>query len=121
MIDYLDQGRMIKGVYYAGELKRLLQEIARKSQGKLTCGVLLLQDNAPAQSSQVAMTAVTECGLETLPHPQYSLDMAPSDLYLFLKLRCHPCGSQNGSNEGAIEAVNEFSGDQEKAFYFLKG
>ena len=44
MIDYLDQGRMIKGAYYAGKLRRLLQEIARKSRGKLTYGVLLLQD-----------------------------------------------------------------------------
>ena len=43
--------------------------------GKLTCGVLLLQDNAPAHTSQVAMTAATECGFEILPHPPYSPDM----------------------------------------------
>ena len=48
MIDYIEQGRMINCAYYAGELSRLLQEIARKRRGKLTRGVLLLQDNAPA-------------------------------------------------------------------------
>ena len=68
MIDYLKQGRMINGAYYVGESRQLGQEIARKRQEKLTRGVLLLQDNAPAHMSQVAMTAATECGFEILPH-----------------------------------------------------
>ena len=46
MIDYLEQGCMIEGAYYTGELRRLHQEIPRKRQGKLAHGVLLLQDNA---------------------------------------------------------------------------
>ena len=36
MIDYLKQGRTINGAYYAAELRRLHQEIARKRRGKLT-------------------------------------------------------------------------------------
>ena len=58
MIDYFQQGCTINGAYYAAELRRLRQEIAR---GKLTRSVLLLQDNAHAHMSQVAMNAVTEC------------------------------------------------------------
>ena len=118
MIDYLEQGCTIKGAYYAGKLRWLRQEIARKRQGKLTRGVLLLQDNAPAHTSQVAMTAATECGFEILPHTPYSPNMTPSDFYLFLKLKSHLCGTQYGSNEGVIEAVNEYLWYQEKAFYF---
>ena len=34
MIGYLEQGRTINGAYYAGELRRLRQEIARKRRGK---------------------------------------------------------------------------------------
>ena len=80
------------------------------------------------------MTTATECGFEILPHPPYSPDMAPSDfyliiphilliwlllkLYLFPKLKSHLRGTQYGSNEGVIEAVNEYLGDLEKAFYF---
>ena len=30
MTDYLEQGRTINGTYYAGKLRRLHQEIARK-------------------------------------------------------------------------------------------
>ena len=72
MIDYLEQGRTINGAYYAAELRHLCREIARKKRGKLTRGVLHLQDNAPAHTSQVAMTSATECGFEVLPHPPYS-------------------------------------------------
>ena len=51
MIDYPEQGCMINSAYYAGELKWLCQEIARKRPEKLSCGVLLLQDSAPAHMS----------------------------------------------------------------------
>ena len=77
MIDYLEQGRTINSAYYAGELRRLCQEIARKRQVKLTRSILLLKDNAPAHTSHFAMTAATECGFGILPHPPYSPDMAP--------------------------------------------
>ena len=36
MVDYLEVGRMINDAYYAGELRRLRQEIVRKRRGKLT-------------------------------------------------------------------------------------
>ena len=99
MIDYLEQGRMINGAYNAAELRRLCQEIARKRRGKLTRGVLLLQYNGPAHTSQVAMTTATECGCEVLPHPPYSPYMTPSDFYLFPKLKSNLRGIQFGSNE----------------------
>ena len=60
IIDYLEQGSMIKGAYYAGGLRQLRQEITRKRRGKQTRGVLLMHDNAPANTSQVTMTAATE-------------------------------------------------------------
>ena len=117
MIDYLEHCRTINGAYYAAENSRLRQEIARNRRGKLTRGVLLLQDIVPAHTSQVAMTAATECGFEVLPHPSYSSDMAPSDFYLFPKLKSNLRGTQFGSNEGVIAAVNEYLEDQEKDFY----
>ena len=68
-MDYFEQGRTINGAYYAGKLMRLYQKIARKMRGKLTRGALLWQDNAPAHTSQVAMTAATDCRFEILPGP----------------------------------------------------
>ena len=66
MIDYLEQGRTINGAYYAGVLRRIRLEITRKRRGKLTRGILLFQDNAPAHTSQIR------------PHPQYSHNMVSS-------------------------------------------
>ena len=110
IIGYLEQGRPIYGAYYAGESGRLHQEIAKKRRGKLTLGVLLLHDNAPADMSQVTMTVATECGSEILPHRPYSPDIAPSAFYLFPKPKYHLRGTQYGSHEGVIEAVNKYLG-----------
>ena len=98
LIDYLEQGRTINGAYYAGEFRRLhvRQEIARKRRGNLTRGVLLLQVDVLAQTSQVAMTAATDCGFEILPHPIYSLDKA-----LVPRLKSHLRYTQYG-----MEAMN---------------
>ena len=63
------------------------------------------------------MTAATECGFKILPHPPYSPDMAPSDFYLYIKLKSHLCGIQYGSNACVIKAANEYLGDQENAYF----
>ena len=44
--------------------------------------------------------------------------MAPSDFYLFPKLKSHLRDAQYGSNESVIETVNEYLGDQENALRF---
>ena len=87
MVEYLEEGRTKNGAYYAEELRRLSQEIVRMRRGKMTRGVLLLQDNAPAHTSQVAMVAVTEYGFKVLPHPPYSPSLTSSVIYLFPKLK----------------------------------
>ena len=45
--------------------------------------------------------------------------MAPFDFYLFPKVKSHLRGTLFGSNEGVIEAVNEYLVDLEKAFFFV--
>ena len=111
IIDYLEQGRTINGAYYAAKLSQLRQEIARKKWG-------LLQDNAPAHTSQDAMTAATECGFEIFPHPPYSPDMAPSDFCLFPKRKSHLCGTQYGSNEGVKRGCKQALATRKTPFYF---
>ena len=66
MADYLEKRRTINSTYYAEELRRLSQEIVKKRRRKLTRGVLLLQYNIPAHTSQVAMVAGTKSSVEIL-------------------------------------------------------
>ena len=80
ILDYLEVGLTTNGAYYAEEQRRVRQKIVKKTKGTLTRGVLLLQDNVPSHTSQVAMAVATKCRFEVLHHP-------PSDFYLFPKLK----------------------------------
>ena len=79
-----------------------------------------LQDNAHSHTSQVAMTASTECEFEILSYLTCSPDMAPSDFYLFPKLKSHLRSTQYGSNEGVIGAVKDNLGVRKRPS-ILKG
>ena len=117
MVDYLEKGSTNNGKYYADELPRLREEIKKKRRGKLRNGVYLLQDNAPAHTSKVAMAAANECGYKILPHPPYSPDLAPSDYFLFPKLKESLRGERFDSDNDVMEAVNAFFGGQDKSWF----
>ena len=85
---------------------------------KRTRCVLLLQDNAPAHTSQVAMATTTKCSFEFRLHPPYSPDLAPSDFCLLQNLKTNYRYWNFGSNEGIIDAVDENFRDQDEGFYF---
>jgi len=65
--------------------------------------VLLLHDNAPAHTSDVATSTAAECGYELLPHPPYLPDLAPSDFYLFPLLKEHLRGGRYESDDDVIQ------------------
>ena len=46
-----------------------------------------LQDNAPVHNSILITDYLTKMGIKTVPHPPYSLDLAPCDFCLFPQLR----------------------------------
>jgi histone-lysine N-methyltransferase SETMAR len=62
------------------------------------------------------MTAATYCGFEILLYPPYSPDLASSDFHLFPKLKTKLRGRRFGSNEGVMEAFNEFFEVQNREF-----
>ena len=87
MLDFLPKISTITGVYCASLLDQLRTAIREKRQGKLSKGVLLQQDNAKVHTCKVAMDAVARNGYELIPHPAYSPDLVPSDLFLFPNLK----------------------------------
>lgn len=120
MIDYLERGTTVTGVYYAELIRKLRKTIKEKRRGKLAQGVLLHHDNAPAHTSHVAMAAIHECGFELLCHPPYSPDLAPSDFHLFRLLKDSLRGRVFKSDEDVIQAINEWIQEQEQTL-FLNG
>ena len=66
MTEYLEEGASINKKDYSEELKQLREELKRKRRGKLSRGVLLLQDNAPPHTAQLSVTTASQCGFELL-------------------------------------------------------
>ena len=116
-IDYLKKGQTINGEYYANLLRQLRKAIKTKRPGKLTKGVLLHQDNAPAHTSMVAMAAARDCGFQLVDHPPYSPDLAPSDYFFFPNMKKHLAGHRFTTDDEVIAAVEEFFGDQNQAAF----
>ncbi|XP_046976362.1 histone-lysine N-methyltransferase SETMAR-like [Vanessa cardui] len=108
MVEYLEKGATITGSYYADQIRRWREAIKQKSRGKLRAGVLFHQDNAPSHKAAVAMTAIQESGFEILEYPPYSPDLAPSDFYLFPRLKEHLRGKKFEDNSEVMAAVEEF-------------
>ena len=87
MLDFLPKRSTIIGVYYANLLDQLRTAIRENHRGKPSKGVLLQQDNVRVHTCKVAMDAVERNGYELIPHPAYSLYLAPSDFFLFPNLK----------------------------------
>ena len=105
MLDFLAKKSTITVAYYANLLDQLRTAIREKRRGKLSKGILLQQDNARVHTCKIAMDAVERNGYELIPHPAYSLDLAPSDYFLFPNLKKDIRGRHFRSNEEVVAAV----------------
>ena len=119
-IDYLDHGVTITGDYYAQLIPKLREAIKEKRRGKLRCGVLFHQDNAPPYKSRVALAAIDAAGFELVDHPPYSLDLAPNDFFLFPKLKKNIRRNFFSSDDDVMTSVKDWFEDQSPVF-FLNG
>ena len=106
MVDYLQRGATITGLYYAHLIHKLRNAIKEKCRGKLRQKFLLHQDNASSHKSLVAM-AVISTGFELLDHLPYSPDLAPSDCRLFRKLKEHLRGKKFSFDKEVMLSVNQ--------------
>jgi histone-lysine N-methyltransferase SETMAR len=66
----------------------------------------------------VSKAAVKECGFQEIEHPPYSPDLAPSDYYLFSKLKHDLRGRKFDDNEEVRTAVMEHVADIEPEYFF---
>ena len=117
MIDCLERGKTVTGVYYAELIRELRSAIKEKRREKLSHGVLLHQDNAPAHTSAVTMAAIRECGFKLLSQPPYSPDLAPSDYHVFRSLKDSLRGQSFGCDEEVIHTINDLFELQVKQFF----
>jgi [histone H3]-lysine36 N-dimethyltransferase SETMAR len=73
--------------YYMALLEHLNDEIKKKTAQFEEKKVLYRQDNALCHKSIKTTAKLHELCYELLPHPPYSPDLAPIDLFLFADLK----------------------------------
>jgi histone-lysine N-methyltransferase SETMAR len=86
-VDYLEKGATITEKYYVVVLDKLKQQLVSERRGKLSKGILFLQDNVSPHKAAVTHQKFADLQFEALRHPAYSSDLARSDYYLFPNLR----------------------------------
>jgi len=67
--------------------------------------------------SVLAMGKLRDLHYELLEHPPYSPDLAPSDFYIFPKLKLFLADQRFSSNQEAIAAVEGYFADLTKNLY----
>ena len=77
------EGRSVTGQFYTDTvLPKVVQHYEGIRPSSATRGIKLLHDNAPAHKSARVIEYLRENGIQTLPHPPYSPDLAPCDFWL---------------------------------------
>ena len=118
MIDFKERNTVINGSYYASLLHRLKDSIKEIRRDKLSRGIHLLHDNAPVHTAAVAKRAILDCGFTELNHPPYSPDLAPSDYYLFSKLKSDLRGKKFTSDDEIKSAVFQHFQSKDKNYFY---
>ena len=80
LLDFLEKGSNLTGEYYKQLYVNSLQILLQRGM----VNRWFLQDNAPIHTSDVVQQVIRDSGIELLPHPPYSPDLAPSDFHFFV-------------------------------------
>ena len=107
--NYLSKGQTINSDYFINILiEKLHPAIKEKRRGKIRKGILLYMDNARPHTAHKSIAKIHELGYETLPHPLYSPDLAPSDFALFPTLKKILKGNHYSSRSAIGNAVYQW-------------
>lgn len=104
---------------YKCQLNKLNDELLRKRPAIASNRrkVILLHDNARPHTGKTVKETLTQLEWETLPHPAYSPDIAPSDYHLFRSMQHGLSGTRFRNVEEVREWVDEWIASKQTSFY----
>ncbi|CAF3751889.1 unnamed protein product, partial [Rotaria magnacalcarata] len=83
LIHCVDEGKIIDYNYYIENfLKLVIKELLKQRRSAGTKGIELLHDNARPHIHSDVINYLTEEGINIMPHPPHSSDLAPCDYWL---------------------------------------
>ena len=114
----LKSGQAINSIIYSNMLIKVRDAIRGKLKNEFRRKVVLFhQDNARPHVSTVTGWTLYTLKWDLMQHPPYSLDMAPSDYYLFSHLELHLHGTIFHSNDEVIKEVDSFLHSRTSQFF----
>ncbi|XP_017791911.1 PREDICTED: histone-lysine N-methyltransferase SETMAR-like [Habropoda laboriosa] len=105
LCEFMPAGTTNNADRYCVTLKNLRRAIQNRKRGMLTKGVRFHQDNARPYIARVTTDLINKFGWDTVTHPPYSPDIAPSDYHLFPELKKHLGGTHFRTGEELKEEV----------------
>ncbi|GFX61068.1 histone-lysine N-methyltransferase SETMAR [Trichonephila clavipes] len=103
---------------YCHQLDKLNDALQQKRSELINRkGVVFPQDNARPHTSLVTLQKLLQLEWDTMPHPPYSTDLAPSDYYLFRSLQNFLDGKTFTSNEEVKNHLDQFFASKDQKFY----
>ena len=85
---WVPTGQIVNKEYYIEVLMEFRQRFRQKRPALFKSGQWHFhQDNAPVHNSILVTDYLTKMGINTVPHPPYSPDLAPCNFWLFPKLK----------------------------------
>ena len=86
--EFVPPGQTVNAAFYVEFLKCLWENVRRKRPDQWWNNTWLLHhDNAPAHAALLTRRFLTDNNMTVVPHPPCSPDLAPSDFFIFPKLK----------------------------------
>jgi len=102
--EFVPRGQMVNKRLYQEVLARLRDAVRRKRPEFWENQTWMLHHkNAPAHAYLLVRSYLAQHQISVVPHPPYSLDLAPADIFLFPKLK----STLQGRRLQTIEQVQE--------------
>jgi histone-lysine N-methyltransferase SETMAR len=85
--NYVPRGVTVNAAYIVNALRRFLKAF-RKKRPDLVAGEWFLHwNNVPVHTAEVVQTFLAKNSIRLIPHPPYSPDLTPTDIFLFPTLK----------------------------------
>jgi histone-lysine N-methyltransferase SETMAR len=117
LIAWLPKGITVNADRYGETLKGLRSAIKTKRPGMLSCGVILLHDNARPHSARTTLEKLQQFRWEVLPYPPYSPDVSHCDCHVFGPMKKAHKGQRFATDADVQEAITSWLHRQPQDFY----
>jgi len=106
--EFVPPGQTVNQEFYLEVLRRLRENVRRKHPELWRLGDWFLHhDNTPAHTALSVTRYLASLGWTVVPHPPYSLDLAPCDFFLFLTMKKTLKGNRFATMEEVKTASQE--------------